>query len=147
MQVHLVCLCLQIYPQCLYLYLHKPSLLVSSSSKEKNPNIWSLLFKRKEENKTVRAFGRQRSHSESHILWRACSYTVVIDSLTRAEWFLSPLRNETFSVLFVPREEKKTSTTEKMHSEGSVRNVFDLNTIWVTSPSVEAALFITATVY
>lgn len=66
---------------------------------------------KKEKNKTLGAFGQQRSHSRSLTLFffplLPSGHTVVIDRLTRAEWFLSPPRSKTLPVCSLMQKGKE----------------------------------------
>ena len=108
------------------------SLLYCSTKQRKDMLICDCWSRKQRGKQNSESIWTAQSHSESHILLRACRLHSCHWLAHKSRVISVPLRNETFSVLSVVQ--KKTSTTEKTHSEDSVRDVFDLNTKWVSCP-------------
>ena len=117
-----------------------------TESKEKDANIWSLRHKAERENKTARALGLHRSHSESHILQRASRPHSCHWHAHKSRVISVPLRNETFSALSVMQ--KKKQVQQKRLTVESQSGMFLTSTLnGSPAQSVGTALFITAPHY
>lgn len=116
------------------LHYLQPSLLVIPSSKVrrgKNVHIGSLLSKRKRKTKHWEHLDSREAITEASHCFLPRGYTVVIDQLTRAEWFLSPrgAKHSLCALLYSREKKRKIEKDTQCLRWLSFCNTFDLNTM------------------